>query len=183
MTRRAVLVTMGFAAVLLLGAAGPAAASCIAQTEAQATAAADVIFEGESLLGTTGFRDGLIAPYRFRVDRYLKGSGPVGEITVHSGAFVDGVHYDSPQLNSGTSIDLFVKAGQRWVIFANRLEDGSLNTFSCTGSHLVGEAGIFYEPPPPAEASMWGAAAAGVAGLALVMGLGAWIAARITRAN
>ena len=105
---------------------GLARASCIAMTPAQQRARADVIFEGRALESatTTGVQ-------RFRVTRYLKGSGPqivrvaTGEVRRAGGG--GGV----------TSVSLHVLRGERWRIFAQGSARRVLHTSVCDGSKRI----------------------------------------------
>ena len=105
---------------------GLARASCIAMTPAQQRARADVIFEGRALESatTTGVQ-------RFRVTRYLKGSGPqivrvaTGEVRHAGGGGVV------------TSVSLHVLRGERWRIFAQGSARRVLHTSVCDGSKRI----------------------------------------------
>ena len=175
--RRILITAFALGAILLLAPA--AHADCIAQTEAEATQRADVIFEGVVLPGRTlPGTPNLESPYRFRVERYLQGSGP-SEVTVASGIRSDGVFHYSPSSQSGgtiaTSVDFSVQAGQRIVVFATSEPEGFLSSNACSGSHLVGEPGAFAgsEVATPTPIGSWGGwALGGSLGLAAVMAIG-----------
>jgi hypothetical protein len=111
--------------ILVLGAAlpGVAAASCIPLTPAQQRARADVIFEGVALNGptTTGVQ-------RFRVGRYLKGTGPrVLRVATGEARRADGSE-------TVTSVSIHVERGERWRIFARGSVRRVLRTSVCDGS-------------------------------------------------
>jgi hypothetical protein len=103
--------------------AGSARASCIAMSAAEQRAQAAVIFDGVALEGPTA-----TGVQRFRVTRFLKGSGP-GVVRVQTGTIrrADGS-------GTTTSISLFVKRGQRWRIFARGSARKVLQTNQCAGS-------------------------------------------------
>ena len=115
------------AAVIAAGIVpGLARASCIAMTPAQQRARADVIFEGRALESatTTGVQ-------RFRVTRYLKGSGPqivrvaTGEVRYSGGG------------GMVTSVSLHVLRGERWRIYARGSARRVLRTSVCDGSKRI----------------------------------------------
>jgi hypothetical protein len=105
---------------------GLARASCILMTPAQQRARANVIFEGRALESatTTGVQ-------RFRVTRYLKGSGPqtvrvaTGEVRRADGGGVV------------TSVSLHVVRGERWRIYAQGSSRKVLRTSVCDGSKRI----------------------------------------------
>jgi hypothetical protein len=99
-----------------------ASACCVAMTEAERVAASDVIFEGTALEGAT--ESGI---QRFRVTRYLKGSGP-GIVGVNTGQRV------SSGLMMVTSVSINPDAETEWRIFGQRQADGNLITNNCLGS-------------------------------------------------
>ena len=115
------------AAVIAAGLVpGLARASCIAMTPAQQRARANVIFEGRALESatTTGVQ-------RFRVSRYLKGSGPqvvrvaTGEVRNAGGGGIV------------TSVSLHVLRGERWRIYARGSARRILQTTVCDGSKRI----------------------------------------------
>jgi len=114
------------AAVAAVVLAGSAQASCVPSTVAENRARASVIFDGVALEGPT--RTGV---QRFRVIRYLKGSGPA-VVRVNTGHIrrADG---------SGTlsSVSLMVKRGERWRIYARGSATGILQSNMCTGSRRL----------------------------------------------
>jgi hypothetical protein len=117
------LTTVGIAAALLASAAH---ASCVPTTAAQQRARADVIFNGVALEGPTA-----TGVQRFRVSRYLKGSGP-RIVRVNTGHVrrADGT-------GTITSVSLNVSRGERWRIFARRSTRNVLLTSVCAGSRKL----------------------------------------------
>jgi hypothetical protein len=115
----AVVIAAGFAP-------GLARASCILMTPAQQRARADVIFEGRALESATA-----TGVQRFRVTRYLKGSGPrvlrvaTGEVRHAGGGGVV------------TSVSLHVLRGERWRIYARGSARRILRTSVCDGSKRI----------------------------------------------
>jgi phosphohistidine phosphatase SixA len=95
-------------------------------TPAKQRARADVIFDGRALEGPT--RSGR---QRFRVARYLKGSGP-RVVRVYTGRIrrADGTLIL-------TSISVNADRGQRWRIYARRSASGALRTSVCDGSRRL----------------------------------------------
>jgi hypothetical protein len=116
------------AAVLMVSGvlASSAQASCIPTTAAQQRARADVIFNGVALNGPTA-----TGVQRFRVTRYLKGSGP-RIVRVNTGTIrrPDGS-------GSTTSVSLFVRRSERWRIFARGSARRVLQTNQCDGSRKL----------------------------------------------
>jgi hypothetical protein len=112
------------AAVVLASAA---AASCAPFTPAQQRARATVIFDGVALESgptSTGVQ-------RFRVTRYLKGSGP-RIVRVNTG------HVRRPDgIVTITSVSLLVKRNERWRIFARGSAKKVLQSNVCAGSHKL----------------------------------------------
>jgi hypothetical protein len=114
--------------IVALGAAFPAvaAASCIPMTPAQQRARADVIFEGVAREGPTA-----TGVQRFRVTRYLKGTGPrvlrvaTGEVRRADGS------------GTITSVSIHVERGERWRIFARGSVRRVLRTNVCDGSRRI----------------------------------------------
>lgn len=90
---------------------------------AELKARADVIFDGRALEGPTA-----TGVQRFRVGRYLKGSGPA-IVRVQTGNVrrADGS-------GSTTSISILVRRGERWRIFARGSARKVLATNQCSGS-------------------------------------------------
>ena len=121
--RRLLLATAALA-VLALGVAQLASASCLAMTAAEQRARARVVFDGVALDGLT--RTGI---QRFRVTRYVKGSGPT---TVRVST---GVVQRSDGSITVSSVSIVVKRGERWRIFARGRPAGTLFTNLCDGSH------------------------------------------------
>ncbi|MDQ5820057.1 MAG: hypothetical protein M3540_01270 [Actinomycetota bacterium] len=105
---------------------GVAYASCIPMTAAQQRASAHVIFEGRALESATA-----TGVQRFRVTRYLKGSGPqvvrvaTGERRYAGGGGVV------------TSVSLHVLRGERWRIYARGSARRILQTSLCDGSKRI----------------------------------------------
>lgn len=119
MTTKAVLML----ALATLAVPPLAEASCILLTPTQLRARAKVIFEGVALQSrtTTGVQ-------RFRVTRYLKGSGPrlvrvaTGEAARGGGGAVV------------TSVSIHVVRGEKWRIFSRDPAQRVLRTSVCDGS-------------------------------------------------
>ena len=123
MRRRHVLIAAAIAAAIVPGAAR---ASCIPMTPAQQRARATVIFEGRALESATA-----TGVQRFRVTRYLKGSGPqivrvaTGEVRHAGGGGIV------------TSVSLHVLRGERWRIYARGSARRILQTSVCDGSKRI----------------------------------------------
>src|SRR5215208_6779020 len=115
----------GVLVAALVAAAFPAVAraSCIPMTSAEQRERADVIFEGIALDNPTS-----TGVQRFRVTRYLKGTGPnvlrvaTGEIRRPGGGGIV------------TSVSLHVLRGQKWRIFGRGSSARVLRTSVCDGS-------------------------------------------------
>jgi hypothetical protein len=113
---------VGFA-IAALGLPPLAEASCIPMTPAQQRARAKIIFEGVALESatTTGVQ-------RFRVTRYVKGSGPklvrvsTGEVRHAGGGGVI------------TSVSIHVVRGEKWRIFSRDPAQRVVRTSVCDGS-------------------------------------------------
>jgi hypothetical protein len=111
------------AAIVAAMVPGVARASCIPMTPAQQRARATVIFEGQALESATA-----TGVQRFRVSRYLKGSGPrivrvaTGEVRHAGGGGIV------------TSVSLHVLRGERWRIYAQGSARRILQTSVCDGS-------------------------------------------------
>ncbi len=114
------VVTLAVAALALPAAAQ---ASCMPTTPAQQRVRANVIFVGVALDSPTA-----TGIQRFRVTRYVKGSGPrvvrvsTGEIKHADGGGVV------------TSVSIHVVRGEKWRIFAQRTSKDVLTTSVCDGS-------------------------------------------------
>jgi hypothetical protein len=109
-----------------LGVVASAHGSCVPLSRAEQRARADVIFDGRALEGPT--RSGR---QRFRVARYLKGSGP-RIVRVYTGRVrrADGTLII-------TSVSVNADRGQRWLIYARRTPTGGLRTSLCDGSRRI----------------------------------------------
>jgi hypothetical protein len=115
--------------LLLLAALGAVAlpvaarASCVPMTASEQRARASVIFDGIALEGPTA-----TGVQRFRVLRYLKGSGPrivrvaTGEIRRPDGT------------RGFTSVSIHALRGERWRIFARGSARRTLSSSICDGS-------------------------------------------------
>lgn len=101
-------------------------ASCMPLTPAQQRAAASVIFDGVALEGPTA-----TGIQRFRVTRYLKGSGPT-VVRVQTG----NKRGPNGQV-SVTSVSIAVGRGQKWRIFGQGSARKVLSTNVCLGSRKL----------------------------------------------
>ena len=123
-TGRALVALVSVAVGLVL--AGSAAASCLPQNAAEQRARATVIFNGVALEGPTA-----TGVQRFRVNRYLKGSGPkVVRVAT-------GVVRNPDGSGSITSVSLMVKRGEHWRIFARGKAAKVLESNQCSGSRKI----------------------------------------------
>lgn len=98
------------------------ASMCAYATPAQQLRQAQVVFVGIALNGwrtPTGIQ-------RFRVGRYVKGSGP------HIARIVAGIRM------AGFGIQ--ASAGERWRIYAQKGKKGVFYTSTCAGSHRLARA-------------------------------------------
>ena len=121
MHRHVISLTAALIAITVLASA--AHASCIPTTAAQQRARADVVFEGIALEGPTA-----TGVQRFRVSRYLKGSGPrVVRVSTGHIRRADGT-------GMITSVSIDVRRGDRWRIFGRGSARQVLRTSSCDGS-------------------------------------------------
>jgi hypothetical protein len=115
------------AAAVAAALPGIARASCVAMTASEQRARASVIFDGVALEGPTA-----TGVQRFRVSRYLKGSGPrivrvaTGEIRSPDGTGVV------------TSVSIHALRGERWRIFARGSALRTLRSSICDGSRRLG---------------------------------------------
>jgi hypothetical protein len=106
-----------------------AEASCIRMTSAEQRANARVIFEGIALDSPTA-----TGVQRFRVTRYLKGSGPArvrvatGEVRSPGGGGVV------------TSVSIHVVRGEKWRIFSRDRAQRVMRTSVCDGSKRLARA-------------------------------------------
>jgi len=124
MRRLVLLLIASVIAVTVLAAA--AQASCIPTTAAQQRTRAAVIFDGVALEGPTA-----TGVQRFRVSRYLKGSGP------HVVRVSTGHTKRAGGTGTITSVSIDVKRGERWRIFARGSARKVLRTSVCDGSRRL----------------------------------------------
>ena len=124
MRRLVLLLTASVIAVAVLAAA--AQASCVPTTAAQQRARANVIFDGIALEGPTP-----TGVQRFRVSRYIKGSGP------HVVRVSTGHTKRAGGTGTITSVSIDVKRGERWRIFARGSARKVLRTSVCDGSRRL----------------------------------------------
>jgi hypothetical protein len=103
--------------------ASAAHASCIPMTPAQQRAAAAVVFDGTALDGPTA-----TGVQRFRVTRYLKGTGPT-VVRVQTG-----YKRAANGTGSDTSVSIHVALGQKWRIYGQGSARKVLSTNVCLGS-------------------------------------------------
>ncbi len=115
-------------------------ASCIGPlTTKQFEQRADVIFIGVALEGATS-----TGIQRFRVERYLKGTGP------ETAAVSTGVEARSDGPGMTTSVSVDVSAGERWQIYARtRSRSDVLETNLCDGSAKLASTGGGAGTPTP----------------------------------
>ena len=124
MRRLVLLLIASVIAVTVLAAA--AQASCVPTTAAQQRARADVIFDGVALEGPTA-----TGAQRFKVSRYIKGSGPhVVRVSTGHIKRADGT-------GTITSVSLDVRRGERWRIFARGSARKVLRSSACDGSRKL----------------------------------------------
>jgi len=118
-----VLIASVIAATVLAAAAR---ASCVPTTPAQQRARADVIFDGVVLEGPTA-----TGAQRFKVSRYIKGSGPhVVRVSTGHIKRADGT-------GTITSVSLDVRRRERWRIFARGSARKVLRSSDCDGSRKL----------------------------------------------
>jgi hypothetical protein len=178
MRPRHAITLLGLALAVELIAAFPAFASCVAPTEADAVAKADVIFEGVAQPGDLRADGTLQTPARFSVLKYLKGDGP-NVVSVADARGVDAMR---------------IQSGEYWVIYGRGSAGGVIPTSPCFGSYLGNGPKPFASPAATPSASPspdiavgpglaasaevgWGVkAGAGIAGLALVIVIGYGVA-------
>ncbi len=124
MRRLVLLLTASVIAVAVLAAA--AQASCVPTTAAQQRVRANVIFDWIALEGPTA-----TGVQRFRVSRYIKGSGPhVVRVSTGHTKRADGT-------GTITSVSLDVRRGERWRIFARGSARNVLRSSACDGSRKL----------------------------------------------
>ena len=109
-------------------------ASCIAASPSAELAWARVVFVGTALPGPAADAGSagavLASPARFRVARYLKGSGP-SEVTVQTALTTDG----NGIIANEDGIE--PRAGQRWTIYTTS-QRMPYHTSDCAGSCVLG---------------------------------------------
>lgn len=115
--------------VLLIGVgllASTAEASCVAMTKEQQRARADVIFDGVAQQGPTS-----TGIQRFRVTRYLKGSGPrIVRVNTGNVRRPDGT-------GTTTSVSLLVRKGDKWRIYGQGSARRVVRSNLCDGSRRL----------------------------------------------
>jgi hypothetical protein len=116
--------------VAILGGIGllasTAQASCVPMTAAQQRARASVIFNGVALQGPTS-----TGIQRFRVTRYLKGSGPhIVRVNTANVLRPDGT-------GTTTSVSLLVKKGEKWRIYGRGSTRQVIRSNVCDGSRRL----------------------------------------------
>ena len=131
---------VGAGAVLALVLPATSSASCIGPlTTKQFEQRADVVFIGVALEGATS-----TGIQRFRVERYVKGTGP------ETAAVSTGVEARSDGTGMTTSVSVDVGAGERWQIYArNRPGSDVLETNLCDGSVKLSSTGGGEATPIP----------------------------------
>ena len=109
--------------VTAIGSGSAAIASCLPTTGAQQRSRAQLIFDGTALDGPTA-----TGVQRFRVIRYLKGTGPkVVRVSTGNVRRADGT-------GAVTSVSIVAKRGENWRIFARGKPTKVLVTTVCDGS-------------------------------------------------
>lgn len=114
------------AAITFAFGSSTAAASCIATTPAEQRARAHVVFDGIALEGPTA-----TGVQRFRVTRYLKGSGP-RVVRVQTGHV-----RRAGGTGMTTSVSLVVARGERWRIFGRGSAYRVVQSTICDGSRRL----------------------------------------------
>ncbi len=120
-------------ATAAFAAGGP---TCPSISAAQAFARADVVFDGVAQIGavtTTGY---LSTPTKFKVVRYLKGTGPAVVTTAGGPRTGGGIGFISLE-----SAGLLVKAGESWVVYGKGDPSGVVETSVCYGTHQTSRTG------------------------------------------
>jgi hypothetical protein len=119
------------------GSGSGAAGSCIAASPSAELAGARVVFIGTALSGPVADAGSagavLASPARFRVARYVKGSGP-SVVTVQTALTVEG----NGVIANEDGIE--PRAGQRWTIYTTSLRM-PYQASDCTGSCVLGGSG------------------------------------------
>jgi hypothetical protein len=123
--KRRLVVAVAASVVAFAAVTSIAYASCMPMTAAQQRAQADVIFDGVALEGPTA-----TGIQRFRVTRYLKGSGPT-VVRVSTG------YKRGSNGTSTTSVSIVVRRGQKWRIFGIGSARKVLGTNVCLGSRKL----------------------------------------------
>ena len=146
-----VAATLVLVVVLVLGGPGSARASCAALSDAEQRALADVVFEGVALAGEID-NGTLLSPARFRVDRYLKGSGS-GVVQVTT-AYESSGPFGLLGTSLVSTVGITPRPGERWRILAQTKSENALDTSICLGSERLDGA-----PPAGAAAPAGGVGA------------------------
>lgn len=109
--------------VTAVGSSSAATASCLRMSSAEQRSRAQVIFDGTVLDGPTA-----TGVQRFRVTRYVKGTGPnVVRVSTGNVKRADGS-------GAVTSVSIVAKRGEHWRIFARGKPQKVLVTTVCDGS-------------------------------------------------
>ncbi len=107
-------------------AVSPASASCVRMSAAEQRARADVVFVGVALDGATA--SGI---ERFRVSRYLKGTGsPIVRVRTGRRRYPSGG-------GVVTSVSIDAGRGETWRIYARKIRPGLFETNVCDGSRRI----------------------------------------------
>jgi hypothetical protein len=118
------------------GSGAGAAGSCIAASPSAELARARVVFIGTALPGPmadAGSAGAVLAsPARFRVARYVKGSGP-SMVTVQTALTIEGNGVIANEDG------IAPRAGQRWTIYTTSLRM-PYHASDCTGSCVLGRS-------------------------------------------
>ena len=108
------------------GAATVRSAGCAPLTSSQLRARAAVVFVGVALEGPTA-----TGIQRFRIQRYVKGSGPA-VVRVATGT----IRHDGGEVGV-PGVSLRVRKGERWRIFGRLAGSQVVRTTLCAGSHRL----------------------------------------------
>lgn len=123
------LVVLGVA-LLATSAAATVCAPATPPTPREHLHGADVVLVGVALDGEVFNGEGLFSPARFRVTRYLKGSGP--RVVAVETAF-----RDAGRLVGVTGGGITPLPGETWKLYAERRAGHPLTTEACTNSHRL----------------------------------------------